>query len=82
MTFNARCWTPPPAAPLIAMLWLTACAMAGSDFTPPCSPVVDYTAAEQVRAADEIEKLPEGAVIIRMLSDYAVLRDQARMCQY
>jgi hypothetical protein len=44
--------------------------------------VVEYTATEHVRAADEVEMLPEGAVIIRMLSDYAVLRDQARMCQY
>jgi len=43
--------------------------------------VVEYTAAEQATAADEVEVLPEGAVIIRMLSDYAVLRDQARVCR-
>jgi hypothetical protein len=63
------------------MLLLTGCAMGGSDTRAPCPPVVDYTAADQVRAADEIEALPEGAVIVRMLSDYAVLRDQARACQ-
>ncbi len=63
------------------MLWLTGCAMAGSDTRAPCPPVVDYTSAEQPHAADEVEALPEGAVVVRMLSDYAVLRDQARACQ-
>lgn len=43
--------------------------------------MVEYTNAEQARAADEVEELPEGAVIIRMLGDYAVLRDQARACR-
>jgi len=42
---------------------------------------VDYTAEDQARAADEVETLPEGAVIVRMLGDYAVLRDQARACR-
>jgi hypothetical protein len=32
-------------------------------------------------AADELGGLPESAVIVRMLSDYAVLRDQARACR-
>ena len=63
------------------MLWLTGCAMAGSDTRAPCPPVVDYTAADQARAAHEVEALPEGAVIVRMLGDYAVLRDQARACR-
>lgn len=63
------------------MLWLTGCVMGGSDARAPCPPVVDYTAADQARAADEVEALPEGTVIVRMLSDYAVLRDQARACQ-
>jgi hypothetical protein len=63
------------------MLWLTGCAMAGSDARAPCPPVVDYTAADQARAAGEVEALPEGAVIVRMLGDYAVLRDQVRACR-
>jgi hypothetical protein len=54
--------------------------MAGSEARAPCPPVVDYTAADQARAADEVEALPEGAIVVRMLSDYAVLRDQARVC--
>ncbi|MCU9850544.1 hypothetical protein OEZ60_21430 [Defluviimonas sp. WL0024] len=55
--------------------------MAGSNGGTPCPPVVDYTSAEQSRAADEVEALPEGTVIVRMLSDYAVLRDQVRACR-
>ncbi|WP_278185004.1 hypothetical protein [Paracoccus sediminis] len=43
--------------------------------------MVDYTAADQARAADEVETLSEGAVVVRMLSDYAVMRDQARACR-
>ena len=62
------------------MLWLTACAMAGSESKAPCPPIVDYTMADQARAADEVEALLEGAVIVRMLSDYTVLREQARRC--
>ena len=81
MKSNAKCWTPPAAALLIAMLWLRACAMDGSDrHGQVCPPVVEYSTADQVRAADEVEALPEGAVIVRMLSDYAVLREQARAC--
>lgn len=54
--------------------------MGGSDTRAPCPPVVDYAAADQARAADEIEALMEGAVIVRMLGDYAVLREQVRAC--
>ena len=55
--------------------------MGGSETRAPCPPVIEYSAADQARAADEIEALPEGAVIVRMLSDYAVLRDQTRACR-
>lgn len=66
---------------MIVTLWLTGCAAGGSETHAPCPPVVDYTAADQARAADEVEALPEGAVVIRMLGDYAVLRDQAQACR-
>jgi len=54
--------------------------MGSSDRPSSCPPVVNYSAAEQSRAAAEVGALPEGAMIARMLSDYAVLRDQARAC--
>ena len=66
---------------MIAMLWLSGCVAGGSETRAPCPPMVDYTGADQARAADEVKTLPEGAVIVRMLGDYAVLRDQARACQ-
>ena len=81
MKSNVKCWTLPAAAPLIAMLWLTGCATGSSDAQMPCPPIVEYTAADQSRAASEVEALPDSAIIIRMLSDYAVLRDQARACR-
>jgi hypothetical protein len=63
------------------MLWLTGCAMGGSEARTACPPVVEYNAAEQSRAADEVETLLKSSVIVRMLADYAVLRDQARACR-
>jgi hypothetical protein len=66
---------------MIAMLWLSACATVGSDARAPCPPVVEYSAADQARAADEVEALAERTVIVQMLSDGAVLRDQARACR-
>ena len=63
------------------MLWLSACVMGGSDANVPCPPVVEYSAANQTRAAAELEALPEGAVVVGMLSDYAALRDQALACR-
>ena len=63
------------------MLWLTGCATGGFDGKALCPPVVGYSAIDQIRAAAEIEALPENAVVVGMLSDYAVLRDQARACR-
>lgn len=62
------------------MLLLSACGMDGSETQESCPPIVDYTMVEQARAADEVEALPDGLITIRMLGDYAVLRDQARIC--
>ena len=80
MKSDGGCWRLRLAVPLVAMLWLTGCGMDGSNAGALCPPVVPYSAADQARAAAEVATLPEGAVVIRMLSDYAVLRDQARAC--
>jgi hypothetical protein len=42
--------------------------------------VVEYSREFQARAADELDLLPEKSAITEMLSDYAVMRDQARAC--
>ena len=78
---SAKCWTRPRIALAAAMIFLTGCAGVGSE-TPhsACPPVVEYSHAEQVRVAEEIAALPEGALIVGWLADYAVLREQARAC--
>ncbi len=54
------------------------------DFESPiatgCPPVVGYSRQFQVRAAEEMGLLPEGSAVAEMLSDYAVMRNQARAC--
>jgi len=55
--------------------------MAGSDRPQlVCPPVVDYNRETQDRAALEVEDLPNSAAITGMLSDYSVMREQARAC--
>ena len=66
---------------MIAMLSLIGCATVGSEAQAPCPPAAPYSAADQARAASEVEALPENATVVRMLSDYAVMRDQARACR-
>jgi hypothetical protein len=63
------------------MLLLSGCATDGSDTRAPCPPLVEYNATDQSRTATDIETLPEGAIMIQMMSNYAVLREQARACQ-
>jgi hypothetical protein len=61
---------------------LTGCAGVGSDAPPGvCPPAVAYSPAEQARVAEEVAALPEGALIVEWLTDYAVLRDQVRACR-
>lgn len=61
---------------------LSGCATVGSDPSKRavCPPVVEYTRELRERAAEELARLPEGSMIAEMLSDYGVLREQARAC--
>jgi len=34
----------------------------------------------QVRAAEELARLPDGSAVLEMMGDYAVIRDQAHAC--
>ena len=81
MPSNARCWTPPAAALVIATIFLSACVRVGSETAASaCPPVVQYSKAEQVQVAEEVAALPENARIVDWLADYAVLRAQVRAC--
>jgi len=81
MSSNDRCWTPPRAVLVIAMLSLSGCAAGTFEAsTGICPPVVAYSPAEQARVAEEVATLPEGTAIVGWLADYAVLREQVRGC--
>jgi hypothetical protein len=82
MKFNAGCSTRRLAALVITTTLLTACATGGSEprIVAVCPTVVEYSREFQARAADELDLLPEKSAITEMLSDYAVMRDQARAC--
>jgi len=45
-----------------------------------CPPVVEYSRESQARAAEELAPLPKEFVVAEMLSDYAVMREQALAC--
>ena len=83
MISNARCWKPRLAVLAIATIWLSGCATVGSDEVGPvsCPPVAEYSEEFQARAVEELALLPEGSAIAEMLSDYAVMGDQARACE-
>ena len=61
---------------------LSGCATVGSDGRRPgaCPPVVGYSNEFQAQAAEELARLADGSAIAEMLSDYAVMREQARLC--
>jgi len=44
------------------------------------SSVVDYSRVFRNRPADEVVLLPDGSALVEMMSDYVVLREQARAC--
>ena len=82
MMSNARCSKRQLAALAIATSLLSGCATGGSDprIAAVCPPVAEYSRDFQARAADELHLLPEGSAIAEMMSDYAVMRNQARTC--
>ncbi|EXL03994.1 hypothetical protein BG36_11200 [Aquamicrobium defluvii] len=83
MTSNAGCWKRQLAALAIATSLLSGCATVGSEpgGSSACPPVVEYSRDLQARAADELLLLPERSVLSEMMSDYVVLRGQARACR-
>jgi len=84
MTSNAGCWKRQLAALVIGTSLLSGCATVRSDGggLGACPPVVQHSREFQVRAAEELVLLPEGSAIGQMLSDYAVMREQARICGF
>lgn len=84
MTHNDGCSRRRRVALVLATIWLSGCATVSSDGSGPgaCPPVVEYSNEYQARAAEELALLPDGSAIAEMLADYAVMRGQARVCEY
>ncbi len=81
MKFNAECSRLRLAVLVIVTSLLGACATVSSErVVGVCPPVVEYDAELQARAAEQVQALPEGSMIVEMLNDYAVIREQARVC--
>ena len=82
MTYSGKCWRRPLVVLAIVSSLLTACGTTSSDRSAVavCPPLVDYGAELQALAAAELETLPEGSMVEALLFDYAVMRDQARVC--
>ncbi len=82
MMSNARCWRQQFAALAIASSLLSGCAAVASEarLATVCPPVIEYGREFQARAAVELALLPKGSAVVAMLSDYAVMRQQARAC--
>lgn len=82
MTSNAGCWKQRLAVLAILTSLLSGCATVRSENgrLATCPPVVDYDREFQALAAEELALLPQGSALADMLSDYAVMREQARAC--
>ncbi|MGB4952269.1 MAG: hypothetical protein WBO55_16730 [Rhizobiaceae bacterium] len=82
MTSNVGCWKRQLAVLAITTILLSGCVTVRSEDgrLATCPPVVEYGREFQARAAEELALLPEGSAIKEMLSDFAVMREQARGC--
>lgn len=82
MKHNDGCSRLRRVALVLATIWLSGCATVSSESSGPgaCPSVVGYSGEFQARAAEELALLPHGSAIVEMLSDYAVMREQAGAC--
>lgn len=80
--FNVRCSKKLSGVLAIAMIFLSSCATESSERRAigVCPPVVEYGREEQQRMAKEVEVLSEDSIIVGWLADYAVLRQQLKLC--
>ncbi len=82
MKSSAECSRQRLAALVIVTSLLSACATVSSEpVVGVCPPVAEYGSGFQARVAAELQALPQEAAVVEMLSDYAVMREQARGCQ-
>ncbi len=63
---------------LASLSLLSACQTVNSD---ACPALVSYSREFQIRMADELAAMPEGAALTEAMADYSVLRQQVRVCR-
>ena len=81
MKFTSGCWRHRLVVPVVVMNWLTGGAAAGFEAkgVAACPPVVEYSREFQARVGEEL--LPDRSAVVEMMGSYAVMREQARVCQ-
>lgn len=69
--------------PALLMMLIAACATVVSKTPlPVCPQIVEYSAADQAKAADELQRLPAGGVVrARFMPDYGRMRAEVRACR-
>ena len=82
MMHNDGCSRRRRVAHVLATILLSGCATdaSGAGDFGACPLIVEYSRESQARAAEELALLPEGSAVVEMLCDYAVMREQARVC--
>lgn len=67
----------------LLMMSIAACATAPSRVPlPVCPQIVEYSPADQAKAADELQRLPAGGVVrARFMPDYGRMRAEVRACR-
>ena len=82
MKFTDACCKPQLTALAIVKGLMSACATVSSKSVIwVCPPVVEYDTEFQALAVDELQLLPVSSIVVEMLNDYTVIREQARGCQ-
>ena len=61
-------------------MWLTSCATGSSEIVV-CPPIIEYTEAFQMEAAEELAGLPSDSAVLVLVQDYGQLRDRVRACK-
>jgi len=82
MKSSAECSRLRLAALAIVTSLPSACAAVSSEqVIGACPPVIEYDTGFLAKAAEEVQVLPEESAVVEMLSDFAVMREQARRCK-
>lgn len=66
---------------LVPLILLAGCATVETRTVVACLPMREYSAEFQSAAADELERLPDGSNVSKMITDYGVMRAANRACR-